>query len=217
VSVALLAVLDAALRVTDAARLPDGPQAERRRAGIAAATSLNDLLIRHRLGWDDVVVPGSRLAKLCGRLGSAYAAEQEAAYDHAVRLILQRRTTWSELVRLPDRLKGLPSALDRAVARRGGAAGAQPRRDAPAPAARPDAPSASHSFATSPPEADWITTVQRLKEHAAWRSEAEYARLDTLECRLFAGHAMGAEDAIWLRDLWWYAELHSPVAAEGRR
>jgi len=224
-SAALLAVLDAVLHATNAARFQEPAAAERRNAGITAATRLNDLLILHRLGWDDVVAPGSRLAKLCGRLGSAYAAEREAAYDHAVRLILHRGTTWSELVRLPERLKGGPSALDRAVAQNARARGAPVRRhDTPPSAPPPSAPSpaapaasASRSFATSPPEVDWITTVQRLKEHAAWRSESEYAALDALECRLFAGDAVSTQEAIWLRNLWWYAELHSPAAAEETR
>ncbi len=230
---AMLAALDAALDA--AASAPGRDKDARRAAGIAAATGLNDLLIRHELTWDDVVPPGSRLAKLCGRLGSEYPAEREAAYDHARRLLLGRRATWSDLVRLPASLAC--EALTREALTREGigrfpAAApharpphARPPHTRPSPArsphardgeglargVRPDAGGpASRPTVVSPPEEDWTATVQRLKAGAALRSDAESVLLAALERGLAEGHAISVEEARWLRDIWWRAELHDP-------
>jgi hypothetical protein len=177
----LLAALDAALADHVADPADDAPHAR----GFAAATGLNDLLIRHRLGWDDVVTPGSRLAKLCGRLGSEYRPEQQAAYHHAVRLIMACGASWTELVRLPESVQ----------------------RAAPEPVV-------ATASVFSPPEEDWMHTVRGLKARAAWRSDGEHARLDALERELQAGHEVEPQDAVWLRDVWWHAELNNPEPEE---
>lgn len=168
-----------------ASRAEMGAEAERRSAGLAAAAGLHDLLARHRLGWGDVLPPGSRLAKLCGRFGSDYPAEREAAYDHAVRLILRRRATWSALARLPEALQRLA---------------AEPAGPNPGAASLPQAP--------PPPEQNWLATVQRLKACATWWTAAESALLEALDRRLVGGRSIGAADAKWLRDLWWEVELN---------
>lgn len=201
--------VDAALPANEAALVHGGAGVDRRTAGIVAAAALNELLIQNRLGWNDAVAPGSRLAKLCGRLGSDYEAEREAAYDHAVRLILRRRATWSDLVRLPDALKRCPVETNR-LARNGSREAdaaletASPRFTEAAPPV-PDCPAN-----ISPPEENWGTTIQRLYERVAWRSETEHARLDALQISLANGHALTKEDACWLREIWWYAELCDP-------
>ena len=108
---ALLAALDAALPHEDGP-LPGAAEVELHRAGLSAAIGLNELLIEWGLGWQDVVIPaGGRLALLCGRLGSAYEAEQEAAYLHAVRLIRRLGGPWSRLVHLPEGVAGAPAAI----------------------------------------------------------------------------------------------------------
>jgi hypothetical protein len=151
-------------------------------AGLAAATRLNALLAQHHLGWHDVVAPGTRLAKLCGRLGSEYPAEREAAYRHAVRLILRSQTSWSALVGLPEALSSPPAAI------------------APPPPA-PD---------ETPPEESWIAIVRRLNRRAAWRTATEQTFLASLEDGLASGQDIGAVEAGWVRDIWWDAELNDP-------
>lgn len=178
----LLARLDAALPSGERPGDKAGPAANRG-AGLAAAAGLHDLLARCRLGWDDLLPPDGRLAKLCGRFGSDYPAEREAAYDHAVRFIVRGGATWSALIRLPEAL------------RRPAAAPANPIPFASVPA-------------PPPPEADWLTTVRRLKARAAWWTTTQSAFLDAAERNLADGGAVGAADAKWLRDLWWEVELN---------
>jgi hypothetical protein len=198
----LLAVLDAALEADT-----DGPRA----AGMAAAIALHRLLAAHRLVWDDVVTPASRLAKLCGCLGSDYAGEQSAAYDHAVRLLRRRRATWSSQVRLPVAPpRALPSAprAAPAVAPAPPPARAAPRRQWDEHATGPTGPIAA------PPETDWITTVRQLQMRAGWPPDMDHHRMDSLARRLVEGEAIDARDARWLRDLWWWQELNDIAAAE---
>ena len=102
---ALLAALDAALPSVGAPAEPGAAETHQRQAGVTAAVTLNALLVEHDRSWDDVIrEPGTRLGKLCGRLGSTYEAERAAAYDHAVRLLCRRGARWSDLVRLPQAL-----------------------------------------------------------------------------------------------------------------
>lgn len=151
-------------------------------SGLAAAVELNSLLLRHHLVWDDVAGSGSRLAKLCGRLGSDYQAERAAAYHHAVHLIRRRRTTWTALVLLPEAL--LTEAR---------------------PTAAPPPPPGE-----APPDENWIVTIRRLNVRAAWRSDAEHIFLESLEHGLAEGQFIGAAEARWVRDIWWEAELNNP-------
>lgn len=102
---ALLAALDAALPTGGAPAEPHAAETQQHQAGVEAAVTLNDLLVEHGRSWDDVIgEPGTRLGKLCGRLGSSYEAERAAAYGHAVRLLCRRGARWSSLVRLPQDL-----------------------------------------------------------------------------------------------------------------
>ena len=182
----LLATMDAALRrdaiVFELGRLG----ADRQTPGLAAAVGLNQLLVMHGIGWDAVVAPDSLLVKLCGRLGSAFEAEREAAYAHALRFILRHRTTWSDLVRLPNGSPGRPP----------------PVKPVAAPnVSRPSVP---------PLEEDWNLTVERLEARCTWRSDAERALLETLEIELASGEALSLAAARWLRDIWWWADLNTP-------
>lgn len=155
--------------------------------------ALDALLTRNRLGWADVLAPGHRLAKICGLLGSDFPAEHEAAYRHALRLILLARSTWSALVQLPPGLDGAPR-----LARSEGPA-LLPDDDGPTPSA---------------PEVDWLTTIRRLKARTAWRSAEERLLLEALEGRLAAGETIAPGDARRFRDMWWCAELNDPAAED---
>ena len=101
----LLAGLDKALPAGNARVRPEGRDARQQAAGLLAAIGLNELLIAQGRCWHEIVgASDGRLAKLCGRLGSSYQAEREAAYDHSVRLLQRRNRRWSDLVRLPPEL-----------------------------------------------------------------------------------------------------------------
>ena len=50
--------------------------------------------------------------------------------------------------------------------------------------------------------------MQRLRADAAWRSDSERALLAALEHGLAEGQAISVEEARWLRDIWWRAELN---------
>jgi hypothetical protein len=175
---ALLAALDTALPIDGAPTEPDAAETQQFEAGVAAAVSLNDLLVKHGRSWDDVIGElGSRLGKLCGRLGSTYEAERAAAYDHAVRLLRRRGVQWSSVVRLPQDLAEalVPLSLPTSVL---------------------------------PPEDDWRETVRLLEARAAWRSDRERDLLRALGARLAGGHAIDNVQARHLRDMWWSAELN---------
>ena len=175
---ALLAALDAALPAGGAPAGPEAAEAQQHEAGVAAAVSLNDLLVEHDRSWDDVIgEPGTRLGKLCGRLGSTYEAERAAAYDLAVRLLCRRGARWSDLVRLPQDLAEalVPLSLPTSVL---------------------------------PPEDDWQEKVQLLEARAAWRSDRERDLLRALGARLAEGRAISNAEARLLRDIWWSAELN---------
>ncbi len=184
----LLAALDAALA--------GGSDPERHAAGLAAAIRLSDLLGRHRLVWNDVMTPDSRLAKLCGRLGSAYPGEQAAAYDHATRLIRERRSSWSEMVCLPKALR------DAAAPAPGEHAQELPTRPQDA-----GTPPSGLPAGLSAPDGDWPTTLARLLARAAWRTEAEKQLLQRMQRRLDQGLPIAEDDALQVRDIWWDAEL----------
>lgn len=154
--------------------------------GLAAATELNVLLVQHHFVWADVLGPTSRLAKLCGRLGSDYEAERASAYGHAVRLILRQETNWSKLILLPHALLNPILPLE-------------------TPALPPS---------EAPPEENWIVTVQRLNRRAAWRTHTEHIFLESLEHGLAEGQSIGAAEARWLRDIWWDAELNNPETGD---
>ena len=175
---ALLAALDAALPAGGAPTGPEAAETQRHEAGVAAAVSLNDLLVEHGQSWDDVIgEPGTRFGKLCGRLGSSYQTERNASYDHAVRLLRRRGARWSDLVRLPqDLAKALvPLSLPTSVL---------------------------------PPEDDWKQTLQSLETRTAWRSDQERDLLRALGARLAEGGAISNPEARILRDMWWSAELN---------
>ena len=185
----LLLMLDAALTSDAGDAAPDRMVRE---PGFAAAIGLNQLIANHRLTWDDVLSHRGRLAKLCGRLGSSFEPERAVAYKHAVRFILDRRTTWSSLVRLPV-------ALQRAIAF---------VESPPADILEIDNP----EIGVSPPEGDWSSTIEHLKTRLAWRCAAEELLLNRLAQTLSDGQAISAEDARLVRDIWWCAELHgAPV------
>lgn len=197
---ALLAVLDRALSADKALYRSVGGSQVRRPEGLAAAVALNKLLSRNRLGWSDVLAPGNRLAKICGLLGSDFPAEHEAAYTHALRIIAMGRSTWSALVSLPPGLDRLPDE---------DAASSSPSADS-----NPTLLAELTEPTPSAPEADWPTTVMRLKTRMAWRSDAERLLLDELDSRLANGEPIATPDARRLRDMWWFAELNDPVPEE---
>ena len=177
----LVATLDAALPGGDT----PWPDVADEGEGLAAILALHGLLAANGLSWDDVLPQGGRLPKLCGRLGSTFPGERAAAYHHAALLVRDLATRWSALLQLPPAL-------------------AAPAAPEPAPAAGfPPVP------AYSAPDGDWPSTIAGLRSRAAWRSAAERRRLDALEALLHQGGDIGARDAIWLRDLWWFAELAS--------
>ncbi len=189
---ALLETLDAALLDEQASGGGGRPA-----LGLAAATRLDRLLRRYHLVWDDIVAPGSRLAKLCGRLGSEFEAERAAAYDHAVRLILSQRRTWSALAHLPE------------------AVAAAAEIEADAMAAEPFLTGVPEvGLAIQPPDGDWMTSVQHLRQRAGWRSNAEYQWLLALEQRLASGAVIDPAEASQLREIWWYLELNTPGPEE---
>ena len=115
---ALLAALDVAIPADGARIAPGSADEQRHLAGFAAAIGLNELLIAHGCIWDEVMdAPDSRLAKICGRLGSRDEAERKTAYDHSVRLLQRQNMRWSDLVRLPPALAEarVPVALPASV------------------------------------------------------------------------------------------------------
>lgn len=219
---ALLVRLDAALAGGDALR----------HDGLVAATELNRLLVAHRLTWDDVAGAGTRLAKLLGRLGSEYPAEQEAGYDHAVRVILGRHSRWSLLIRLPPWLPEPRHAPTPPPPQSPPIFAAPPPEMAPRPAHTIDLPDLAMAdglvdeLVTEPPlsplayppvtspDGDWLTTIHRLRERGAWRSEREHALLDALELELAAGGTLSDAAARRLRDIWWDAEMNDPMPEE---
>lgn len=184
----------------------DGPAPDRPLNGLAAALRVTAWLLRHRCGWADVLIEEPALAKLCGRLGSAFDAEQEAAYVHALRYLVRHRRSWSTLIRMPAALGGVPGQrLLQDVATPRGQPGAAPWAEIPVQPCHP------------PPEGDWATTVAWLIEHRAWRVAGERTLLDGLAAQLAAGEEINDADAVWLRELWWQAELlaaGSSAAAE---
>lgn len=191
---ALLDTLDAALLDQGAS---GGVGGARPAAGLAAATRLDRLLHRHHLVWDDIVAPGSRLAKLCGRLGSEFEAERAAAYDHAVRWLLSQNRTWSALVRLPEAVAVAVPIEEHAAL---------------SAASLPGAEQAARVIL--PPDGDWMTSVQHLRQRAGWRSATECRWLLALEERLASGVAIDPEEANQLREIWWYLELNTPGRQE---
>ena len=184
---ALLAALDAALPTVGAPAEPGAAETHQHQAGVAAAVTLNDLLVEHGRNWDYVIrEPGTRFSKFCGKLGSTYEAERAAAYDLAVRLLCRRGARWSDLVRLPQDLAEalVPLSLPTSVL---------------------------------PPEDDWQATVRSLEARAAWRSDGERILLRALGARLAEGHAFSNAEARQLRDMWWSAELRAPCTEDASR
>jgi hypothetical protein len=101
----LLAALDATFPPSNASIALGSAEAQRQAAGLAAI-SPNEVLIAHGYSWNEVAsAPNTRLAKICGHLGSRYEAERKAAYNHSVHLLLHRNVCWSDLVWQPS---GLP-------------------------------------------------------------------------------------------------------------
>jgi hypothetical protein len=68
-----------------------------------------------------------------------------------------------------------------------------------------------------PPEGDWVTTIDWLITQRAWRSERERGLLQVLAARAGTGATLDDADAVWLRELWWQAELltATPPAVAG--
>lgn len=184
---ALVVELDAAIPL-DSAVLVTAPGPERRLTGLAAAVVLSDVLRHHRLGWLDVMRSELRLAKLCGRLGSDFPGEREAAYVHAVRFIVAHHTSWSATIRFPATLHSEPR--------------------------RPSTLAESSLPRFSAPEGDWPTTVRTLRARSVWLSPGERQLLDAVESRFLTGGALNRGEAIRLRNMWWKTELNDPSDAE---
>lgn len=170
--------LDLLLSALEAAR--DAAPAD----ALAHAEAFDAALRACGLSWQEVLPRLPTLAKMCGRLGSAYPAERAAAYGHALRELARHRHTWSSAVRLPGEPRGATGAV--------------------APAA-PRAP--------SPPDADWITTIRDLLRRAAWRGAAERDLLHELERQAMQGRDPARAHALLVRDIWWQAELAAADAA----
>jgi hypothetical protein len=166
-------------------------------AGLPLALRLTALLLSQRRDWADMIADDAMLAKLCGRLGSAFAAEQEASYVHALRHLRRRRTRWGAVLRCPaDFGEGVGHA-------------------ARGPDVAPGAPAAARTPGPSrhaPPEKDWLTTIERLIALQAWRDESELLLLRSLAAQGAPDAALNAADVVWLRDLWWDTELRAPLA-----
>lgn len=190
----LVRYLDA-VAAADRAACQSGEDGGRRLAGLGPALRITALLLHHRCGWADMLTDEPALAKLCGRLGSEFRAEQEAAYVHALRHLARHGQRWSALMRVPAALCGVLQTPPEAFP--------EPRA-----ATRTDTPvQPSHP----PPEGDWAMTIDWLIIQRAWRGERERARLHALAAQTIVGGTPDDADAVWLRELWWQAELLTTV------
>ena len=187
----LLRALESAADKDRASYIQGDPN--RRLSGMSAALRLNALLRERGCGWGDVVGRDAVLAKLCGRLGSDFAGEQEAAYVLAMRRIDRLGLRWSEIATLPTALLAA--------------------RPVAAEAAEAPPPGDHHDYVHQPPDGDWPTTIAGLLLHVAWRDDDERLRLDALAAQVDAGGSVTDADAVWLRELWWQAELLVPLQA----
>ena len=157
-------------------------------AGLPLVRRLTALLLAQRCGWADIVTDDPVLAKICGRFGSAFPAEQEAAYIHALRHLRRRRSSWQSVLRVPAVFGAAVPGMAAAAA-------------------------ASTTPSRAPPEDTWLATVEGLLARAIWHDESERLRLARLAARASADDALDDVDAEWVRDLWWDAEVRAPSAA----
>jgi hypothetical protein len=165
-------------------------EAEWALAGLPAALRVTALLLHHGCGWADALIGEPALAKRCGRLGSEFHAERQAAYIHALRHLAQRRRSWSAVMRAPPEL-------------------CRERAGAPAHAAARSDPS------PAPPERDWATTIAWLAAQRIWLDASQCAALEHLQSRVACGSAPDPAEAAWLREMWWRIELRaSPPAPD---
>ena len=187
------------LNALEAARL-DGPRnTATQDDGVAVAVAFDALLRHSRLSWPEVLPGHPMLAKICGHLGSAYPAEQEAAYLHAIRELGRKRLTWPAAVRLPQ---AWPASLPFSQP--------PPFRPSVPKSTTPMVPpvqAAGARSAPQPPDGDWVTTISGLLQRRAWRSPLERDLLSDLERQALLGRDIGATHAMIVRDIWWYAEL----------
>jgi len=196
---ALLAVLDAAMPGAQPSASAPGARAR----GLAAAAALGDLLAFHRSSWAEVAVGPPRLARFCGRFGSTFPAEREAAYDYSVRLLARAGLTWSSAFRLPPPMSASGAS--------------RPPQDAPATAVpafaavrggRPGQSPVPH--VPSAPDGSWAATLQGLLDGRALQSAEDRSFLVALLVAVAAGHQVGLQEARTVRNIWWAAEIDPP-------
>ena len=176
------------------------PPAEAAQEGLPPARAIDALLRHNRLTWHDLLPHHPTLAKICGRLGSDYPGEREAAWRHAVRELHRRNESWPTAAVLPATL-------------------ARPRPgddDAPMPATPPVFYEPRPRREAPAPDGDWLTTIRGLLERGAWRTEAERDLLHDLECMALDDGQIAAAHRAVVRDIWWVAELADPAWAGSR-
>jgi hypothetical protein len=198
----LIAQLDAAAQTDLAASQRAGTDADGAGgglAGLAAALRLTALLQRHGCGWADALAGEPSLAKRCGRLGSAFGAERQAAYVHALRYLARRRRVWSAVVQVPSALRREP--------------GAAAVRPVPPTDARPR-PGARADRTPAPPEGDWASTIAWLAAQRVWLDASQCAAVEYLASRIAEGAAPDRAEAAWLREMWWRVELRAAQPTE---
>ena len=181
------------LNALEAARLDGLRGTATQEDGVGIAVAFDGLLRHSRLSWSEVLPRHPMLAKICGHLGSAYPAEQEAAYLHAIRELGRKQLTWLAAVRLPQAWPAPPPFSPSA-----------PKNTTPV---APPVQAAGARLAPHPPDGDWVTTLRGLLQRHAWRSPRERDLLSDLERQALLGRDIGATHAMIVREIWWYAEL----------
>jgi len=169
--------------------------------GLPPARAIDALLRHNRLTWHDLLPRHPTLAKICGRFGSDFPAEREAAWRHAVRELGRRQDSWPTAAVLPAML-------------------APPRPDdddTPPPPVAPPVFYEPRTRREAPaPDGDWLTTIRGLLQRAAWRTGGERDLLHDLERIALGGGPLAAAHRAIVRDIWWQAELADPAWAGSR-
>jgi hypothetical protein len=178
------------------------PPAEAAQEGLPPARAIDALLRHNRLTWHDLLPHHPTLAKICGRFGSDYPGEWEAAWRHAVRELHRRHDSWPTAVVLPAML----------APPRPGDDDAPP----PAPATPPVFYEPRKRREAPAPDGDWLTTIRGLLQRAAWRTGGERDLLHDMERVALGGGDLAAAHRAVVRDIWWHAELADPGWAGSR-
>jgi hypothetical protein len=176
--------------------------AEAAHEGLPPARAIDALLRHNRLTWHDLLPRHPTLAKICGRFGSDFPGEREAAWRHAVRELIRRHDSWPTAIVLPATLAPPPPRDDDAPM--------------PVPATPPVFYEPRKRREAPAPEGDWLTTIRGLLQRGGWRTEAERDLLHDLERMALAGDPLADAHRALVRDIWWLAELADPGWAGSR-